>query len=294
MLEGLKNYFNIGKWQAWAIIVLCSTVLLLVIVNYSLPLFEKPFQLTTTDSVAIQQLAANIVVDTSTKNNYYTNTESDGSNITAYTFNPNVLDENGFKKLGLSDRTVKTILNYRTKGGHFYSKQDVQKMYTISNAEYVKLEPFIDLPAKSEHQNNFVKKEYKPIIVNLNTCDTATLIKLRGIGPAGAIKTITYRESLGGFYNHNQLLEVYGMADSTINSLKAQLIIDASKIKKININTVLFQDLNMHPYFKNGIALAILKYRKSKNGNINTIDELKNLPEITTPVFEKIRHYVMF
>jgi competence protein ComEA len=292
MLQAIKKYFTIGKWEAWAIISLCSIILILVVINYSLPLFAKPYTMSNTDSMAMQQLAANIYVDTNAKSNYYSKAQSDGSNITPYLFNPNNLDENGFKKLGLSAATVKTILNYRNKGGHFYNKQDVQKMYTISDAEYGKLEPFIDLPIKAEHAA-YVKKEYKPLIVNLNTCDTATLIKLRGIGPAGAFKIVTYRESIGGFYSHKQLLEVYGMADSTIQQLKNQLVIDATKIKKININTVLFQDLNAHPYFKNGLALAILKHRKKQNGQIENLAELKTIPEITPEVFEKIINYLV-
>jgi competence protein ComEA len=289
MLAGLKNYFNMGKWEAIAIISMCSIVLILAAINYSMPFFIKQNAFDKNDSLALQQLATNISADTNAHKSFYVKSENDGSKITPFNFNPNTLTEDGFKKLGLGDKTVATILNYRNKGGHFYSKHDVEKMYSLSTAEYQKLETFIDLP--NEATNKFEHKDYNPIIVKLNTCDTAELIKMRGIGPAGAFRIVEYRKSIGGFYSINQLLEVYGMADSTIQNLKAQFIIDENKIKKININTVLFQELSMHPYFKN-LALPIIKYRKLKGGTIKNLEELKSLPELTPAFWEKIKHYI--
>ncbi|ULT43472.1 hypothetical protein KRR40_08600 [Niabella defluvii] len=33
-----------------------------------------------------------------------------------FSFDPNTLDADGFKKLGLRDKTIRTLLNYRNKG----------------------------------------------------------------------------------------------------------------------------------------------------------------------------------
>ena len=40
---------------------------------------------------------------------------------TLFAFNPNNLPEGEWKKLGVSERIVKTIKNYESKGGHFRS-----------------------------------------------------------------------------------------------------------------------------------------------------------------------------
>jgi hypothetical protein len=37
--------------------------------------------------------------------------------------------------MGLTDRQVRNIMNYKAKGGKFYSKNDLGKLYTISEEE---------------------------------------------------------------------------------------------------------------------------------------------------------------
>jgi hypothetical protein len=167
MLSNIKAYFKLSKWESIAMLVLCGFMLLLVGINYSLPfIFNKKNNASAADSIALQQLAAQIQADTNTSNwqQYKTYTPSDGSNIHGFAFNPNELDDAGWKKLGFSDKAVNTILNYKNKGGKFYCKADVHKMYSISEAEYTKLEPFIQLPAtkqfaKNRYSNNHTTKE---------------------------------------------------------------------------------------------------------------------------------------
>jgi hypothetical protein len=55
---------------------------------------------------------------------------------TLFPFDPNTLDASGWKKLGLPDRTVRTILNYRNKGGRFRNTADLQKMYGLKQADF--------------------------------------------------------------------------------------------------------------------------------------------------------------
>ncbi|MEI9908826.1 MAG: hypothetical protein WDO71_03640 [Bacteroidota bacterium] len=38
-------------------------------------------------------------------------------------FDPNTIDEEGWKKLGLKEKTIHTIQNYLRKGGHFYKRK---------------------------------------------------------------------------------------------------------------------------------------------------------------------------
>ena len=44
-----------------------------------------------------------------------------------FEFDPNTLDENGFRKLGLNDKVIHTLINYRSKGGHFKNVEDIKK-----------------------------------------------------------------------------------------------------------------------------------------------------------------------
>ncbi|MFC2152110.1 helix-hairpin-helix domain-containing protein, partial [Bacteroidota bacterium] len=45
-----------------------------------------------------------------------------------FEFNPNTITKKGLKELGFSDKLVKTIINYRNKGGRFYQKEDFLKI----------------------------------------------------------------------------------------------------------------------------------------------------------------------
>jgi competence protein ComEA len=296
MLSSIKAYFNMSKYEALALLLLCCVIVCLVIVNYSLPFYYKPPNTHIADSITTQQLAAQIQADTSNAhkwNNNYTTVTSDGSNIKGFAFNPNTLDSAGLAKLGLNDKEIHTMLNYRNKGGKYYSKADVQKMYCFSDAEYKKLEPFIQLPATKQFTNSkFVNTPKQKVIVNINTADTALFNKLYGIGPTLAQRIVDRRIALGGFTNIAQLLEVYGITDSTLQKIKPQLIVDAKQIKTINVNTVFYQTLGEHPYAKNGLAMAIIKYRKANGGAVTNITDLKNIAGIDLAQLQKLLPYL--
>ena len=69
-----------------------------------------------------------------------------------FLFNPNDLPEESWKKMGLTDKQIRIIKNYEAKGGRFYRKEDLKKMYCISDAEYQVLMPFIRIPRSEERR----------------------------------------------------------------------------------------------------------------------------------------------
>jgi competence ComEA-like helix-hairpin-helix protein len=64
-----------------------------------------------------------------------------------------------------------------------------------------------------------------PNIININTSDSATLVRLKGIGPATARKIIARRKNKGLYTNVNQLREVSSMSDATFEILKKHLTV---------------------------------------------------------------------
>src|SRR5258708_1961142 len=44
-------------------------------------------------------------------------------------FDPNSLSFDGWKKLGMREKTIITIQKYVSKGGHFYKAEDLKKIY---------------------------------------------------------------------------------------------------------------------------------------------------------------------
>ena len=63
--------------------------------------------------------------------------------------------------MGLTDRQKRNIVNYRDKGGKFYSKNDLAKLYTISEEDFSQLEPYIVLPEVSRKDYTKSKTETK-------------------------------------------------------------------------------------------------------------------------------------
>ena len=68
-----------------------------------------------------------------------------------------------------------------------------------------------------------------PSIIDLNTADSATLVRLKGIGPATARKIVAYRKNTGPFTNIDQLLQIRKFPDATFKILKQHLVIKTTK-----------------------------------------------------------------
>ncbi len=202
-----------------------------------------------------------------------------------FAFNPNHLPEQQWQKLGLSDRQIKGIKNYEAKGGRFHTKADVKKMYTLTDADYKQLAPYIQLPPGD------TDPDAKPaMIVELNTVDSATLTQLKGIGPAFARRIIQYRNRLGGFHAKKQLKEVYGLDDTHYRDIQNQFTINRNKIKKLDVNAVEYEDLKDFPYLSYKQMNALIQYRK-QHGNYETFEELHNVAILDDATLHQIKPY---
>ena len=62
--------------------------------------------------------------------------------IELFDFNPNTTTEEDFQRLGLSEKQMKQIINYRNKNGRFYDKEDFNKIYAIDQKTYHRLEAY--------------------------------------------------------------------------------------------------------------------------------------------------------
>ncbi len=85
-------------------------------------------------------------------------------------------------------------------------------------------------------------------LVELNTATIEQLVELPGIGPSYAERIVAYRDSLGGFYNTQQLMEIRGIGEAKHNGLVPYVSIDTLKITKLDINKASDSLLYNHPY----------------------------------------------
>jgi DNA uptake protein ComE-like DNA-binding protein len=217
------------------------------------------------------------------------------SPVSMFPFDPNTLDGAGWKKLGIPDRTIRTILNYRTKGGRFRNAGDLQKMYGLKTSDFERLAPYVRIEASPVFNNPprpFVKYiKAPPPVIDINQADTSAFISLPGVGSKLANRIIHFRDKLGGFYSVDQVAETFGLPDSTFQLIKPRLQCLPVPIQKININTADVNTLKQHPYIRWNIANAIVQYRQ-QHGDFNSPGQLQQIVLITPEIFQKIATYI--
>ncbi|MCX6233558.1 MAG: helix-hairpin-helix domain-containing protein [Bacteroidetes bacterium] len=130
------------------------------------------------------------------------------------------------------------------------------------------------------------------IIVEINSADSATFDKLRGIGPKFAQRIIKYRDLLGGYYCREQLLEVYGMDSARLMPIWQNIYADTGLIRKLDINKASFSELLRHPYLEMDVVKAITRHRE-KSGDFHSIGELLDLKLVNDSIYRRTRPYLM-
>jgi DNA uptake protein ComE-like DNA-binding protein len=208
-------------------------------------------------------------------------------------FDPNKADSNTLKKFGFNNYQASNLLKYRESGGAFFTPRDVLKIYGVDSAFYNRIEKHIQI-------ESFVRtsREAEPKIttepeinIELNSADTAQLIKLPGIGSVFASRIIKYRNLLGGFYSTEQLLDVYNFPEETYRQIEKNISVDRRLIKKIRVNFADFGELIRHPYLESEQVKAILDYRNA-NGAFQSVDQLEKTGIIDPENVSNIRPYL--
>ncbi|OFX70974.1 MAG: hypothetical protein A2X12_06475 [Bacteroidetes bacterium GWE2_29_8] len=205
-------------------------------------------------------------------------------------FNPNVISDSQMEKLGFNNIQIKTINNYRNKGGWYYKEDDFAKMYNFTKDEISLILPFVKIESKL---SVYSKKIYTPILIDLNNADSLELIKVRGIGPVFAMRIIKYRNLIGGFYCKEQLREVWGIDSIFYNLIVPQVLLNDSFLRKLNINKATYYELASHPYIGSKKANIIINYRRF-HYPFSTIYDIQKTLVFDDSTIKKIAPYISF
>lgn len=251
-----------------------------------------------------------------------------GMTTTVFEFDPNTLSPEGWKKLGLRERTIQTIGRYLSKGGKFKTSRDLYKIYGLPAEDVQRLEPYVRISStqypngkgKYAQQDNFIEPKEAAYSVSraedgpalqkgksghnngisrsatvreleINRADSADWESLPGIGQKLAGRIVLFREKLGGFVKVEQVGEVYGISDSVFNRLKTWLVCDPAPVKKINVNLAALEDLRQHPYVRWKLANAIIRYRE-QHGPFRELSAIRQTLLITENELAKLLPYL--
>ena len=240
-----KDYFSFSKKERIGVTILCFIIIVFVILPY---FFSQNFKKPVVDQQLRSQLAAlqNVSTKDTEGNNKNSRTDTTikdtKSKLYLFYFDPNSLDENGLKKLGISDKTIHTIINYRNKGGYFKQPEDIRKIYGLKKEEADALIPYIKIKSKNRSENETPKtvaenipsnQETKDIKkININTATAEDFRALPGISDVVGNRIVKFRNAIHGFKSVEDIKRTYGLPDSIYNHILPYLTISDSSIQK--------------------------------------------------------------
>ena len=219
-------------------------------------------------------------------------------------FDPNTVDSMTLLHLGFKPWQAKNMLKYRAKGGKYRKKEDLKKLYGMTDSMYLALTPYIYIKDSIVVDSARIdsvrtdslpkwKSTKKDTILNLRTADTTELKLIRGIGSYRAKMIVRYREQLGGYARVEQIMEARGMDKVIADSILPHFYIDSVVVNKIPINHIRPEVLQRHPYLNFEQAKAIYEYRR-KHIRIKSAEELKKIKGLSPTDIEKILIYLDF
>jgi competence protein ComEA len=297
MKTWLRAFLSYSSLERKGIILLIMLIFIIISLNLLIN-YNPPHYAAVKDTLLLKDLQAferqladaDDSVTDSPPSLWVENTEYE-----AFIFDPNAATAGDLRRLGMSDRLIKTIIRYRLHGGRFYNKEDLKKIYGMGDPFYNRLEPYIVIEnhrvLKVSYKSNVtLERVFMP--VDINRADSLALIRLRGIGPVLSSRILRYRRLLGGFYDTEQLKEVFGLPDSIISEMRVRFYADTSAIVKINLNIASEKDMARHPYIGKYIAKGIVRYR-SEVLRIKCVDELKSNGLISSEKLKRLKKYVI-
>lgn len=223
---------------------------------------------------------------------------------TPFPFNPNTADSATLIKVGLKSWQVKNLLAYRRAGGHWKDADDFKRLYGLSEEEYQRLRPYIQIPppvkdvyftekdrARQDSLRQLRPEKFAELtVLDLNTVDTLTLRKVPGIGVGYSRAIVSYRQRLGGFVSVAQLKDIEGLPER----IEEWFTVDENaEVNRISINKSDFKTLVRHPYLSYEQVKVITTHIR-KYGQLRSWKDLQLYPEFTPQDFERLTPYFVF
>ena len=249
-------------------------------------------------------------------------TESSAPVEISYPININTASVDELRALsGIGEVKARAIVEYREEYGRFTSVDELVNVYGIGEKILDKIRDYItvgdyapNIPEQSEHNSSAESSAPAEVSypININTASAEELQLLSGIGEVKARAIIEYREKHGGFTSVNELVNVYGIGEKTLDKIRDYITVGfyAPNIPEqsapnssaessapvevsypININTASAEELELLSGIGEVKARAIIAYRE-EHGGFTSVEELVNVYGIGEKTLGKIRGYI--
>jgi DNA uptake protein ComE-like DNA-binding protein len=206
-----------------------------------------------------------------------------------FKFDPNTIDSANAIHLGIPLKQVKTLMHFREKGGRFYKKEDLLKLYGLDPLIAHQLIPFIELTSSESKWSSFTNRvtrnnfksnyshsyKYKmnngsaSWTIDINEADASEWNDKTKLPMNIVHQIINYKNHLGGFTHPLQLKKVYGLADTTFQNLRPHLLVQKNFKPLLNSSTMNFAQWKSLGIFEDQQLYEILKLRKQQGGQVS-------------------------
>ena len=223
-------------------------------------------------------------------------------------FDPHEQTEQSWVAMGIPIRTARTIVRYVQKGGRFRQAGDIRKIWGIKEMDVQRLLPFVRLPAQRKaRQENIAEKDKtryefrngeerkQPVVIDINSADSASWAALPGIGAVLSRRIVRYREMRGGFQSLQDLRKVYGLSDSVYQLLLPFLRVSSAptlttKVASIDtafLNRSTVKQLMIRMGISYEVARAIVGFRQ-QYGSFQQVEDLRKIAFIHDSLYRQI------
>ncbi len=294
----MKNEKHIlAKEQRIGAVVLFVLVALVVMFVHIVP--QRPRAVTMADSLSVQ------MADSLRPRRHYV---YDTISIYLHPFDPNTADSLSLLQLGFKRWQVRNLYKYRAAGGCYRHKEDLRRLYGMTDSMYCALEPYICIDTTrfarvdtAAHYVPLYVSHKRDTIIELNSADTTSLQCIRGIGSGIAKQIIRYRQQLGGYCSAEQVREIANLqqydADTLMSfcfdSVLPHLWAEADSVHPIAVNHASVQRLQRHPYLRFEQAQALYTLRRNRF-RLSHIEELQSLSCFSDSDIIRLTPYLSF
>jgi len=287
----IESHFWYNKRQRNGILFL-----VFVLILFQLTLFFVNFSVDENQQIAREEFAAIQSAIDSLKN-----INKDTKIKRTYPFNPNFLTDFRAYQMGMSEQEIDRLLAYRKKGKYVNSAREFQQVTSVGDSLLSIISPLFKFPEWTQKNRNDqsskkgmgqTQASSPEKIEDLNAVTAKELIRISGVSEKLAKRIIAYRNKLQGFYEDDQLFEVYYL-DKEVGDqiLKSFQVIKKPLIQKIDINSASFKEILKTPYIDYKLTQRICNYR-DENVQFNDLEELKKIDSFPIEKFDRIALYL--
>ena len=205
----------------------------------------------------------------------------------------------------MEQKQVNTLIHYREKGGRFYKKEDILKLYGLDPVIAHQLIPFIVITSteseskwgryttndkgnnyrsnydyasryksnKDRESNNGpwlkMKKGAASWTIDVNEANANEWHDKTNLPMNIVHQIINYKNHLGGFTHPLQLKKVYGLADTAFQNLRPHLLVQKNFKPLLYSSNMNFSQWKSLGIFEDQQIFEILKLRKQQSGHIS-------------------------